>query len=178
MARGGFTVHARIESESHFADFTRAVEVEVNKALVEWAKLALEEVVAAETRVGNRPDFEKRRVSPGVHLRDSFRWAIEPVSYTGFGAAVVWTANPNAIWQELGTRSRRRKKLKDGSSNFRTNATRGPGNGGVKPLYFMRKGLAKALPTGEALMAAALRNVGSFGGGSRLVDTTAPGRYA
>lgn len=183
MARG-FLVHARIESESHFGALSRMVEVQVNKALVEWAKIALEEVVAAETRVGSRADFEKRKVSPGVHLRDSFRWAVEPISFRGFGAAVVYTDNPNAIWQELGTRGSRRKNLKGGRGSKRkvgavtsyVNET--AGNRGVAPLYFMRRGLARALPQGEALMAAALNNVGAFGGGSTLVDTTARGRYS
>lgn len=182
---GGFTVHARIESEVRFKEFGRMVEVEVNKALVEWAKIALEEVRAAETRVGTRTDaaYRDRYKTRGQHLRDSFQWAIEPVGYKGFGAAVVWSDDPNTIWQELGTRGSRRKSLKGGKGSPKrvgavtSNVNETVGNRGVKPLYFMRKGLRRALPAGEALMAAALRNVGAFGGGSTLVDTTARGRY-
>lgn len=182
MGRGGFIVTARVETEMQFNELTRLVEVSVNKAIAEWAAIALAEVRNAETRVGDAS--EKRRVSPGVHLRDSFQVSTIK-ALTGFGGlstadVVVWTANPNAIWQELGTRGRRRKSLKGGAgSPVRTGAVTAnvnatEGNRGVAPLYFMRKGMRRAFPQGVALIQQAIAGLGAFGGGSTLVDTTSP----
>lgn len=166
-----FLVTAHVEAEMRFQEFSRAVEVAVNEALVEWAAIALEEIRAAETRVGDAS--LKRKVSPGVHLRDSFQVTIRR-RFGGLGVGsvdiVVWTDNPNAIWQELGTRARRRKKLKSGGHS----SAPSEGNRGVKPLYFMRKGASRSFPKGVALIENALRGVGAFGGGSTLIDTVSP----
>jgi hypothetical protein len=173
-----FLVTARVETQLRFREFSRLVELSVNKALAEGAAIALDEVVRAETRDSDRSGvygsggrFNTRKVSPGVHLKDSFRVAVIPAfgARFGFGEIVVWTDNPNAIWQELGTRARRRKKLKGGA---KPNASgEGSGNRGVAPLYFMRRGFRRAEPKIVLLLQNALHGVGGFGGSTKTFDT-------
>src|SRR5437868_14173182 len=111
-----FLVTARVESQMRFREYGAAIELRLNKAIAECGAIALEEIRSAETRRSDESagsGFTRRKVSPGVHLQDSFQTTIRRV-FRGPGAVssvdvVVWTDNPNAIWQELGTRGRRRK---------------------------------------------------------------------
>lgn len=161
---GGFVVVAQVESEVRFNEYIAAVEVSVNKALVEWANLALREIRAAETRVGTASPT--RAISPGIHLRDTFRTLVQKSAFSSFGAMIsIWTADPNAIWQELGTRGRRHGTLKRGGKNETT------GNRGVTPLFFMRNGFARAYPAGIALVESALQGLGDHTAGAPNFDT-------
>jgi hypothetical protein len=160
-----------------FKEFGRLVELRVNKALVEGAAILLNAVREHETRVGD--GTKGVHVPEGTHLRDSFESVVVNVLPGAMGVAnsriVVFSRNPNAIWQELGTRSRRRKAYKASSKTannvfpFRTATS---GNSGVAPLYFMRKALKQSAPAIEALIVKAIASAGEFGGGSTLVDTT------
>jgi hypothetical protein len=161
-----FLVTSQLHSELRFDEFRQAVEISVNKALVKGGAILLNAILDRETRIGDASP--KRRVSPGVHLHDSFHIAIQKTLGLGQGRAaiVVWTPNANAIWQELGTRGSRRKKLKRGGGGDTE------GNRGVKPLYFMRRGFTAAYPEVEELIATAVASVGEFGGGAVVHDTT------
>lgn len=163
-------VRAEIETESNFQRYGEAVELRLNKALVEAAEIMLKSVREHETRIGvprGGDELPGVHVPAGVHLRDSFKWEIVKAPFYGFkgaissGAIVVYSLNPNAIWQELGTRGRRRKQLKAGS-NRQGNPHRTKGNVGVKPLHYMRDGLAAAYPEVKALIEAALVDAGSL----------------
>lgn len=180
MAGPNFYVTARVESENRFHAYGQAVSASLNRAAAEAAAIVLKEVRAAETRVG-QPRADGRlpgvHVPDGVHLRDSFRAGFLKDPYYGFLGAVrslvviVESGNPNAIWQEYGTRGRRKKSLKPGSSS---RDRKSMGNRGVKPLHFMRKGLARAFPQVQVLIEDAVAGAGDVLGGSQIVDTTSP----
>lgn len=164
-----FFVNAEIVSESSFHRYGQAVELKLNKALVEAAELTLQSVRAHETRVGvPREDGELPgvHVPEGVHLRDSFKWEVVKRPYFGFLGAVssalivVYSMNPNAIWQELGTRGRRRTALKQGV-NKQGNPHRHSGGRGVTGLHFMRDGLLAAEPEVARLIADAVAEAGA-----------------
>lgn len=180
MAGGpNFLVTARIEEEVRFKEYGVAVQAALNRAAAEAAAIVLKEVRAAETRVGvprKNGQLPGVHVPEGVHLRDSFRAGVLKEPYFGFLGAVrdlliiVESANPNAIWQEYGTRGRRKKALKpSGRGGGRTE-----GNRGVKPLRFMRTGLNRAYPEVTALIQDAVATAGDVLGGSEIVDTTSP----
>jgi hypothetical protein len=154
-----FFATATVEAESNFAAYGQAIELRVNKACVEAVQLMLSEVRAAETRVGRETRSGRLpgvHVPEGVHLRDSFRAQVVPTFGFGIGPRsqllVVYSPNPNAIWQELGTRGRRRKASQHGAGETE-------GNRGVKPLYFMRKGLRRAFPQVRELLEKAVTEV-------------------
>lgn len=174
-----FYVTAEVQSEMRFREYGAAVQASLNKAYAEAALVILREVRAQETRVGvprSNGELPGVHVPKGVHLRDSFRAGFVKMPYLGFigavssAAVVIESANPNAIWQEYGTRGRRKKAYKPNTRG----GGRTEGNRGVKPLAFMRKGLALAFPEVQAIIEEAVASAGDVLGGSTLVDTTSP----
>ena len=173
-----FLVTAQIHTDFRFKEYTKMVEVRVNAALVEWGAIALDAVIAAETRIGDAS--ERRAISPGVHLKDTFQMTVRKrlAQISGFGGmhsteVVIWSASPNAIWQELGTKGRRRKAYKKHGPGKKGAAGHPSGGRGVTPLYFMRTGLRKSEPAGAALIAAALAGAGASSS-RHVFDTTTP----
>lgn len=77
---------------------------------------------------------------------------VEPVRRTGGGQLTVAIAGGDykTIWHELGTNSRRRRKVAKSTLRRRASSTgqarqaKVAGNKGVKPLYFLRAGLKVA----------------------------------
>jgi hypothetical protein len=180
-----FLVTAQLQSEVRFTEFTRAVEAAVNKALYEGAVIALEEI-RARARVGDDPrgpgpHFAKPNDSGPTHHKDSFQVTVRRL-FRGAGAAafdlVVWTENPNAVWQELGTRGRRQKRMKSGEARRggggELDSALFGGNRGVAPSYFMRRGFQAAEPKIAALVLHAISEVGSYATTGVAIDTTSP----
>lgn len=174
----GFLVTAQVMSESYFDQYEAAVTASVNAALVEWGAVTLDKILEHETRVGTRPHDRYISYNFPYQLRDRAGWGVAIAKVRGFGLLssniVVYTENPNAIWQELGTRRRRKKTLKSGAKGgFFSQSS---GNAGVSPLYFMRKGTRDAYPIGVELMRAALATAGRMPlNGTpwhRMIDTT------
>ena len=144
-------VVARIETEQRWGELLAATEIRVNAALVEWGNVVLGRIREYETRVGTASPT--RAVSPGVHLRDTFRVSAVFKGISGFMSGnsmslIVYTPDPNAIWQESGTRGRRRKKLKQPD---RGKVSRGPGTG-VRPLHFMKHAVKDSYVDGVELV--------------------------
>lgn len=138
MARPSVIVDKRFSVVND--QFKRAVE----EALGHGAGAVLASVRALETRVGDASDT--RKVYPGRHLKDSF--SVRPVARehggSRFEVAVV-TDDPNAVWQNDGTRRRRRKKVSQRNQG-KLRRSGAELSGGVKPLRFMQKGLKLAMP--------------------------------
>lgn len=158
-----FLVTAQVESEMRFREYGEAVGASLNRALVEAAEVALSSVREAETRVGKprqSGELPGVHVPQGVHLRDSFRYAIVKRPYLGMlnwvssALIVLYSENPNAIWQERGvTRAQR---------------------GSVSPLWFMKRGTARAWPEVVGIIQDAIAGAGDALGGSTLIETTSP----
>jgi hypothetical protein len=184
--RGGppFLVTAQVHTEFRFRELGQLVEISINKALADGAAIALEEVEAAETRFstdprGPGPHFKKPNVAGPTHLRASLRSTFRRAFGGSFGVGeiIVWTDNPNAVWQELGTRGRRRKTLKSGAKlnvfPFRAPPA-GSSDRGVSPLYFMRTGFRRAEPKIMLLLQNALHEIGDVAAFSKTFDTVSP----
>ena len=163
-----FIVIGRIESEVHFAEFAAQLELRLNAALVEWGAMLLEAVQQNAPVSSERADFNRRRISPGVHLRDTFH--ISTFIRHGFGRAfpevVVWSADPNAIWQEKGTRGRRKAQLKQyrtsGKGSQRNRTTGALGDRGTPPTYFISRAAREVFPAGIQLVQEAIDGLGNL----------------
>lgn len=95
-------------------------------------------------------------VTPNLHVQDSLTVSPTMKRYGGRGGAEVWvySADPNALWQDQGTRGRK-GRAKTARTRERRRAA-GISHGGVKPLRYFMRGLRSSWPAGERALAAAI----------------------
>lgn len=106
----------------------------------------------------------KAGVLEGSHLRDTYEEIIPSISKRGF-AGGFGSFDPNALWQELGTFGRRRRKARHAKHEIRRKFLRQDASGkrvGVVPKRIMQKAAKPALAAVIVGMreAAALRRFG------------------
>lgn len=173
----GFRFFGEVMSESYFESYGQEVAIAVNNALIESSVVTLNEVRGHLTRYGkprgNSGKLPGVHVPPGVHLRDSFRATVWKLPYFGFlrlgktAGFSVYSDNPNAVWQELGTRGRRSTHYKndytyEAGKRGKSAAVRSASaaNSGVTALHYMSRGLATAYPTCLRLIQEAVAGAG------------------
>ncbi len=126
-----------VVTEKHFREYGRAAERAIERSLGRSAAVGVAAARAKETRV-----------KTGA-LRSSI--SATPVRWTRRGADLSIVASDfKALWHELGTLKRRRRKLK--ASTVRRQQTASgqarlaSARGGLKPLYFLQAGKRAAAP--------------------------------
>lgn len=124
----------KFQIEEHFDKWGRDLEKGLARGLELFGRVAQGSVSSHMTRVGPAGVG----VTPSSHVKDSIR--VSDPYRTPRGLAIdVYSQDPNAYWQEKGTRGKKGK-----AKSARTAARRreqGVGHSGVKPLRFFLRGL-------------------------------------
>lgn len=128
-AHGRIRVTARLAVSKNFGAFGRQVETAVIRGLEATGRRVLAETAADESRVLTG------------HLKSSI--SLSPVYRTTRGYAIeVYSTDPNALWQEKGTRAKRGRAKTKRTRDRRL--AQGISHGGVKPLRFFKRGASGA----------------------------------